>query len=457
MSQKRSAASPADSAYQRPLGDGLLLRWSRAEDTELLVTLAGSVFRHDEAQAPDTTRIGHWTRELMSGRHPLMNQDDFAVVEDTTTGALVSCACLLAQEWDYDGVTVPIGRPEIVATLPEYRRRGLIRVIFELLHARAEARRDLALGITGIPWYYRQFGYTYALEMSDGALVHASETPDAPPGAADLYATRLATAADIPALTRLYDQERAPAMLSTPVSARVWHRQIEGPARRGSSRFWTWVVTTPDDAVVGYARAASELDEGQMEVRGAWLSPGHWLAATPALLRALRAAGGEIQGEPGQKPFNWLLFHLPASHPLFTTLQALSIPTRAKSDQYAWYVRLPDIPAFLRLIAPALERRLAASPFAGYSGELAIDLYRDGVRLAFERGRLREVAPWRAPITHDDPTAGLPPDAFTQLVFGYRDLIELRHIHPDVLVSGLAGALLPIFFPKRMSWALPLG
>lgn len=447
----------ADSAYQRAFGDGLVLRWSQVEDTERLVTLAGTVFRHDESQEPGANRIGGWARDLMSGQHPLMNQDDFAVVEDTTSGALVSCACLLIQEWEYDGVTLPIGRPEIVATLPEYRRRGLIRAIFELLHARSAARGRLVQGITGIPWYYRQFGYTYAIEMHDGAQVLVSEIPDAAPGAIDVYGVRTATVADIPALTRLYDQERARAMVSTRISASVRRWQIEGPDRRGGKYVRTWVVTNADGMVVGYARAASELYEGQLEVRSMWLELGHWLAATPALLRALQAYGAETPIEPGRQPFGWLLCHLPASHSLFPTLQALSIPIRSKDDPYAWYVRIADLAAFLRLIAPALERRLAESPFTGYTGELAIDLYRDGVRLTFENGRLAEVAQWRAPITHQDPTAGLPPEAFTQLIFGYRDLRELRHIHPDVLVSGTPAALLPVLFPKRMSWALPLG
>jgi hypothetical protein len=457
MSWSEGVGALADSAYQRSLGDDMVLRWSRAEDTERLVTLAGTVFRHDEAQEPGANRIGGWARELMSGRHPLMKPNDFAVVEDTRTGALVSCACLLAQEWEYDGVTLPIGRPEIVATLPEYRRRGLVRAIFELLHARAAAGERLIQGITGIPWYYRQFGYTYAIEMHDGAQILASEIPDAPPGLTEPYSTRAATQADIPTLTRLYDQERAQAMVSTPIGASVWRWQIEGLDRRGGKYVRTWLVTNTDDLVVGYARAASELYEGQLDIRSAWLAPGHWLGGLPTLLRALRYGGAELPVELGQKPFNWLLLHLPASHPLFATLQALSIPTRPKDDPYAWYVRIADVSALMRLIAPALERRLAASPFADYTGELAIDLYRDGVRLVFETGRLAEIAEWRAPITHHEPSAGVPPEAFTQLIFGFRDLSELRHIHPDVLVSGTPAALLPVLFPKRMSWALPLG
>jgi hypothetical protein len=44
-----------------------------------------------------------------------------------------------------------------------------------------------------------------------------------------------------------------------------------------------------------------------------------------------------------------------------------------------------------------------------------------------------------------------------QLLFGYRDLTELRHAFPDVWTKGEARALLPTLFPRRASWVVPLG
>ncbi|TMC87650.1 MAG: hypothetical protein E6J10_04580 [Chloroflexi bacterium] len=65
--------SPAhyDLGVKRDLGNGLLLRWSEANDTEELVYLTGNVFR-DEADEPPNTHAENLVRELMSGRHPLM-------------------------------------------------------------------------------------------------------------------------------------------------------------------------------------------------------------------------------------------------------------------------------------------------------------------------------------------------------------------------------------------------
>ncbi len=57
-----------------------------------------------------------------------------------------------------------------------------MRAIFELLHARSVALGHLLQVITGISWYYRQFGYTYAVEIAQGSSVPVSEIPPLAPG-----------------------------------------------------------------------------------------------------------------------------------------------------------------------------------------------------------------------------------------------------------------------------------
>ena len=126
-------------AYRRELGGGLVLRWSTSADTAAIGQLYGFVFR-DKAEDPLNHIMMAWERDLMSGRNPLIGPGDFAVVEDTDGGAIVAATCLLRQTWEYEGIAFPVGRPEIVATMPEYRNRGLIRAIFELIHARARDR-----------------------------------------------------------------------------------------------------------------------------------------------------------------------------------------------------------------------------------------------------------------------------------------------------------------------------
>jgi hypothetical protein len=135
---------------------------------------------------------------------------------------------------------------------------------------------------------------------------------------------------------------------------------------------------------------------------------------------------------------------------------ALSDLTFAETPYpYAWYLRVADLPAFLRHITPTLESRLRASAEAGYTGELTLDFYRGGLRLVFDRGTLTTIEDWRRPVWGEG-NAGFPPLVFLQLLFGYRGLDELRRAYPDVWAKGDATALLNALFPPRPSLLVPL-
>ena len=55
--------------YRRELADGLILRWSTANDIEDIAYLASSAFR-DKADAPLNIKMANLMRELLSGNHP---------------------------------------------------------------------------------------------------------------------------------------------------------------------------------------------------------------------------------------------------------------------------------------------------------------------------------------------------------------------------------------------------
>ena len=140
-------------------------------------------------------------------------------------------------------------------------------------------------------------------------------------------------------------------------------------------------------------------------------------------------------------------------HPAYEALGNLGA---TYDPPYAWYVRVPDLPRFVRHIAPQLERRLADSVAAGHTGELKLNFYRYGVRLKFEQGRLESVDTWQ-PSSEDESNPSFPNLTFLQLLFGYRSLDELRQAYVDVQYGNdTARVLLNALFPRQAShvWAL---
>jgi hypothetical protein len=120
-------------------------------------------------------------------------------------------------------------------------------------------------------------------------------------------------------------------------------------------------------------------------------------------------------------------------------------------DPYAWYIRVPDLPAFLRLITPALERHVADSLIVGYTGEAKISFYHSGLRLILAKGRLITIEQW-TPSHEDKGIAAFPDLSFLQLVFGYRSYEELEQSYADCSYKDdETRVLLGTLFPKKAS------
>jgi hypothetical protein len=124
---------------------------------------------------------------------------------------------------------------------------------------------------------------------------------------------------------------------------------------------------------------------------------------------------------------------------------------------YAFYLRVPNVPDFLQLIAPVLEKRLVESPIAGYSGEVKITFYRNGARLVLDKGKLVTVEAYKpSPYGHTG-NAGFPPHTFLQLLFGYRSLEMLKASFADCWTDrDEIHILLDTLFPKIPSDVWPV-
>ena len=447
----------------RELGDGLILRPSTPADAEAAAAFVGDVLRAQDADEPNH-RLAAWTRDLHTGRHPSFYAGDCTLVTDAA-GAIVSCLHLISQTWTYGGTPIAVGQPELIGTRPEHRGRHLVRAQFDVVHGWSAARGHHLLVITGIPWFYRQFGYELAIGRGGGPRARRDlivPVPETPRG----WRVRAATLDDAAFLAEVYAAASARSLLSVPRDTAAWRYELGGRSADSSPRR-QFLVLERDGRPVGYVSHALELYAGGSLVMTQFeLTAGvSWREAWLAALAPLFAAGDAIAaGTPAKRCHALSFWLLGREHPLYRVFRFLEW-----DDSYAFYARVPDVPAFLRTVTAALERRLAASACAGHSGTLTLGFYRDGVRLTFERGKLTAVEAWRPDLTVRGLEFGRPsPDArrplamfpdltFLQLLFGFRSLPELEDAFPDCVVrTNDARALLDALFPKTPSDLWPL-
>lgn len=441
-------------ALPRELAGGLILRRATAADAERVVALNASLHRWPPQEAMPNRQVAAWTRDLFGGAHPTTGPGDFLVVEDA--GRIVSSLCLITQTWRYDGIPFTAGQPELVGTLPAYRRRGLIREMFATIHAWGAARGELAQGIGGIPWYYRQFGYEPAIELGAGRAGAAARFPALAAGEPEPYAVRPAADADLPFIRRCYDAGMARYRVAAGRDDAAWRYELTGHHLASVVARLVRVIERADGAPVGLLLLQPWLWQGAGVVATAYelVAGESWLAATPSVLRALLREGERMAEAAGDaRRLETAILLLSTRHPAYEVAAHWLPETR---PAYAWYARVPDLPAFIRHVAPALERRLAASPLAGHSGEVRISFYREGLRLAFARGRLVAAEPWQ-PSDEEEGDCALPGRTFLQLLFGHRSFADLAYAFADVWAGDAARLLLQALFPPAPSEVWGLG
>ncbi|HEY3290251.1 MAG TPA: GNAT family N-acetyltransferase [Anaerolineae bacterium] len=434
------------------LDHGLILRRGRPEDAAELAAFNGYIFRNRETQEP-AERMNMWTTDLMTN-HPTVTPGDFTIVEDTLTRKIVSSFVWLSQKWSYGGIEFGVGRPEMVGTHPDYRGRGLVRAQFEAAHAYSAQRGELMQAITGIPYFYRQFGYEMTMQLGGRQAGYHPQVPKLKPDQAEPYRLRRATQEDVPFLMDLYHRRAQRYLVDCVREDSSWRYELNRKNLKNVTRMEFRIIETLNDVPVGMLAHSSSLWNQTLGVALYELIPNlSWVDVTPSVLRYLWATGEAYYERDRKEPMGEFSFELGLEHPVYSAM-ADHLPQ--KSQGYAWYLRVPDLTGFLQHIKPVLERNLEQSVVCGYTGELKLNFYRSGVRLTLAAGRIVDVAAWQ-PTPDDEGGAAFPDLTFLRLLFGWRTLEELRHEFADCWASNNTNrALVEALFPRRSSSVWPV-
>lgn len=435
------------------LGNGLLLRQATWNDAQALATFNIEI-HSDNPQDPERW-LGEWTRDLLRGNHPTTGpQDVTVVVDETADERIVSSAVLISQTWRYEEIPFAVGRPELIGTDNAYRRRGLVRRQMELIHAWSAARGQLVQVITGIPYYYRRFGYEMALDLGAPRLFPHERLRKMKLSDERGLAVREATMDDLAILQQLYDRYSRASMVSRARSEGEWRYEIREAHPSSVYRRHFFLVETTAGLPFGYFEFGRW--PGTVAIREIAAAPGCSLRdvalhAARYLAREEFAADGAWRNVDSTPT---LLFAAGVDHPVY---QALAREVVYYRDPYAWYMRVPDLPAFLRKIIPVLERRLAESVVAGYTGTKQLNCTVDHVQLNWNDGNLVSIEQFE-PQNLDDGDAFFPGRTFLQLLFGFRTLSQLHDAHPDCYCGDEETyVLLSALFPKKRSNPIGLG
>lgn len=435
----------------KQLGDGLILRSiseGHASDAKNLADFYLSIFKETDTDVS----FGYWTGDLLSG-HPTVTGDDiWVVVDPAKNDEIVSALLLIPQVWKYDGIDIPVGRVELVATNKDYRRRGLVRDLMDILHERSEQSGHVLQAITGIPYFYRQFGYAMAVTLGEGARVFLS-TIKPPQDNQPPYTLRLATSSDIPDLIRWGNWYAKDTLLRVVRTTEQWEYELSGRNPKATFKLEILIIENAEGIGVGYLAIDATYFLGRISCYGYVV--GEESSYLDTFESVIIGLADHVKTHHPDKNIEYVRFDSGVS-------QAINLLTEHTGSaynlnaQYAWYVRVSDLARLLNHIKPVLEERLRGSVANAYTGKLMIDLYeRDGLCIEFEQGAIKDVYLMKR---HDDafkPDCAFPFHSLLSLIFGHHTQREVADILPDAWTGRRANVLLHALFPKKRSWLMP--
>ncbi|MFI7464451.1 GNAT family N-acetyltransferase [Nonomuraea sp. NPDC049646] len=400
-----------------PLAGGLVLRQARPADLDQISALLTE--RGDSSDALDH-------RLVVSD--PEAGWSACAVVVDGER--VVSTATLLDEEVRIGSIRLPAGQVELVATDREYEGRGLVRALMRWAHDRSAARGHVVQVMIGIPYFYRLFGYEYAIDIPSALTVHT------PPAGEGTPALRAARPADIPAMAALQDMAQDRFDVAMPHAAACWRWLLDHQAstswvlEHAGAVIATGRTTPPDDGEVLLAEAAAADESAACDLLSAVVAqfPGSELKVVRRAGSVTAAAWQEfLEGEP-----------------------------RKRAQQY--YVRIPDVVVLLDRLRPLLWQRLTADGTDRTGDDIVISTFGAHYRIPVGADGLGQVVtggPMQGPGSVKG--VGVAPDQLPALLFGPHGMEGLTRIRPDVYAGEeeLFQALFPPLTADLLTYYLP--
>ncbi|TAM53884.1 MAG: GNAT family N-acetyltransferase [Acidobacteria bacterium] len=394
-------------------------RSAEEQDAERIAAFNERIFRPS---------VGVWARDLLSSKSPRLAPGDFSLVEDASSGEIVSSLCCIEQHWELEGVTIPVGQIELVGTDERHRGHGLLREQMRWFDKRLLEKGCVLACVQGIPAFYQRMGYHAAVPLKGGMRLAVEQIPSKPRGSS----VRRCTRADLVELADLYEKSTRWLAVRSLRNARLWEYQ-EGQNSKSEHAYDTYVIERSGHAT-GYARFGRQTRSNAVVLRELAVS------SEDDVIAAL-GCGRKLASERG---CNAVIMQLPSGHGAFDLVRHWSpevIPP------FAWMVRIPDWYAFFTLLKPVLDRRVGRSLLAGFSGEVRILLDDRQVTqcLTFRRGRLTDAGNCGKP---DKWCLRVTEPILVKLTLGYRSREALEDWFVEMQSQAAHRYLIDTLFPQ---------
>jgi hypothetical protein len=228
----------------------------------------------------------------------------------------------------------------------------LVRLQFEEIHRWSAERGEPVQGITGIPFYYRLFGYEMGLEMDGGRMGYEAHLPKLKEGEPEPFTLRPASEADLPFLMEVYAHACARQLITCVRDETVWRYDLTGMSEKNIDRLEFRIIQHFEGEPVGYvAHPWYNWNWGLVARHYELKDNVSWLEVTPSVARYLWQTGETFSKRDGKPQVRtasgfWFVTRMPGTFasPICLFSYASSLPR--------WNVISPGRPLSATLAKP---------------------------------------------------------------------------------------------------------
>jgi len=351
---------------------------------------------------------------------------------------LIGCVHLIDTPMDYFGLELKSCELGIVATDPDYQKRGISSQLTEQFMNEVKEKGYTSIFIQGIPHFYRKFGFNYAVPMHSAKFtfhngmvlkqidhqIHEAKAEDAN----FIYEKCLEFRKQKSGIYRYRPQKLIKHSINdyeTPELKKLYYIVSENGEKKG----YFCLKNDPNHVNL------EEISE-----------------MTPELFASVYSFLQEKAGEQ-----NEILLNVPKNISFIDYLESMSELKKGDFDktigllekdigEYAWQVLIPDYFRFFQAIRPVLEDNIAHSEFKDRDIQFNFNTYKELIAFDIRHSKIDlKYKPWT--LTWD---MNLPPQTAVKIIFDNFTQEELRPVIPDLIIKHQElKQLLKVLFPKH--------
>ena len=421
----------------KPLPDGLEFGKVESDDEfEELIKFNSTI--HEPQDGEELRRIIN----LLPGFSREMN----FFIRDSDKGVFVSSLNAIPSVWGYAGVPIRNLELGFVGTIPEYRKRGLVRALYRQFFEKELKRGKYEIStIQGIPYYYRQFGYDFLIPAWRSVFLRTNQIPEVPTEKKPAWmrlSIRPAAKSNLDSIIHLYDEMTSNTLVSTVRNRKLW--EIQEQQRREYEKEFTTYVVKRGKEVEGYFRLIAR--ENEKDPGNGFLDViENSIQTYDGVRRTLQFLKEQCKDKS--------LHRIALSGSITSNLSQVGMDLGGNMSRgWKHQLRIPDMIQFLKRIRPVLQKRLRKTMFEGLTQEVTINTYRHCYVLDFKDGKIQQIRDLG--IHEDGKNIGFraPPNDFVRLLLGQYSIDELSQQNIDFLVTGPVKSLIATLFPKQESF-----